>query len=138
MAKYIETITQNWKVESFRFTAFPNEIIRNIEQQWWFKVTDENPEARTQNPRKGILHEEGVLNKGKLIIDVQPIRLDCLYTIYDKEPAEGEEIPNIGFFRNVVEDFHTIVNKLASIDFFPVLKRIAFGSILVQPVPSKK
>lgn len=132
-------ISQKWKVETLRLTAFPTEIVKQPEQeQWWFALTGEQPANRLQNPRQAMLQEDGPFKNANLIVKIEPLRVDCLYTIQINPQVESDEIPSIGSFEHALKDFNSIVSQLLQLPSFPLLGRLAFGSILIQPVSNKK
>lgn len=139
MENFSRTFSQEWRVETLRMTGFPKEVIKEPEHyQWWFALTGESPENRTQNPRKATLHEEGPFKNGKLILEVQPIRLDLLRTAHISELVESTGIPTLDLFSNIIGDFEQLTTKLFNLEPFPPLQRIALGAILVNPVKDRK
>ena len=51
--------------------------------QWWLKLVGELPTVYNENPRQGIVHEEGPFDIAKLILETQPFRIDCHYAPRD-------------------------------------------------------
>ena len=132
-------ISQKWKVQTLRLTGFPTDIVKQPEQeQWWFALTGEYPANRLQNPRQATLQEDGPFKSGNLIVKIEPLRVDCLYTIDAKAQVESDEIPAIGSFEDAIKDFSSIVSQLLQLSSFPLLRRLAFGSILIEPVSNRK
>jgi hypothetical protein len=139
MENITRTFAQGWRVETLRMTGFVAEVIKDPERfQLWSAITGESPENKIQNPRKAMLHEDGPFKNGKLILDIQPIRLDLLYTAQASDLAESKEMPTLGLFGEIIGDFEQLTNKLFSSEPFPPLQRIAFGSILTNAVKDRK
>jgi hypothetical protein len=133
-------ISQEWKVETLRLTGFPTEIVKQPEQeQWWFSLTGEQPANRLQNPRQAILQEDGPFKNANLIVKIEPLRVDLLYTTTVLPLLDqSDEIPCIGSFQDILNDFNSIVSKLLQLPSFPLLGRLAFGSTLIEAVSNKK
>lgn len=139
MDETTRTFSQTWMVETLRVTGFPADLIKETDQQWWSLLTGEQPENRTQNPRMGTLHEHGTFKSGVLTLDIQPMRLDFLYTVGMQQPHDSSaETQTIGLLQDVIEDYRTMAIKLFKLEPFPVLQRLAFGAILFQPVNDRK
>ena len=65
-----------WKCLELRVTAFPRNPFIEFASGFWASVTSEQPEIQNLQPKKHILHEEGIYNENKLLLDFTPGRID--------------------------------------------------------------
>lgn len=139
MKNITRTFAQGWRVEALRMTGFAAELIKDQEHlQLWSNITGESPEKRVQNLKRAVLHEEGPFKNGMLILEIQQIRMDLLYTAHVGDLTESKETPTLGLFGEIISDFEQLADKLFSSESFPPLQRIAFGFILANPVKDRK
>ena len=120
----------DWQVQTLRVTAFPIDVPR-MDEGWWDKLIPEPPEARVSRPKQGINEENGPFENGKLILRTQPARIDWIYTV-DSEKSQG--LSNLGSFYSTEYSFFDVVRKWLTIYYN--IKRLAFGPILLYPVPN--
>ncbi len=98
----------------------------------------EPPETKLLTPKRGALKEEGPLEKGRLVLNIRPMRIDWLFqSIYDDQ-SESFPIPIIGPFPESLVPFFGIIERWFSLEALPELTRIALGVVLVEPVEDKK
>lgn len=126
-----------WQVESLRFTAFPAPTAVIGEPTWWQDVTGEPPEKRMVAPKRGALQEEGQFEGGRLILSVQPMRIDWVVTAHIAEGKELETFPTIGPFNELLGTFLVLIERWFQSETAPIVKRIALGATLVQAVENK-
>ena len=79
---------EEWQTELLRVTAFLRPGVQIKEPIWWSEVVGQQPEARMSRPPMGAYQDEGVHEGRKLILQVQPSRVDWIFT-----PNEGENQP---------------------------------------------
>ena len=78
----------NWQTERLRLTGFPSPappIDTSGSSNWWRNVTGEEPERRISHPKRSGQQDEGPLRDGKLILRVEPARIDWFYTVDDSK-----------------------------------------------------
>lgn len=121
----------SWLADSLRVTLFPLGDFAPS-SSWWKQVTDAEPESTSARPAKGEHQEEGPFHNGNLILRVEPLRIDWIYT---KKSNDAEVIPSLGTLANAVETFHAAIKRW--IPLAPESNRLAFGAVLLQPVPDK-
>lgn len=123
----------NWQVHVLRCTAFytPDETF-DI-SGWWAEVTGDLPETETKKLKDGISIEEGPFKDGKLILAKSPVAIDLRLQLPDKLPNEVNGIPTIGSFEELYPQFVSLVKKLFCVTTFPLVKRLAFGSVINLP-----
>lgn len=115
-----------------RLTAFPSPSAQIDKPNWWEHTVGEAPEKRVSRLKRGGQQEEGPFEGGKLILNIQPTRIDWLFTVTKDKEEDVEEIPTIGSFTKSLNPFLQLMLKWLSIS--PPLQRLAFGAILLQPV----
>lgn len=132
--------TVEWQVNSFRLTAFPSPdaTVDAEKVNWWSDVVGDTPESKVLQPRVGGSHESGTLEGGKLVLEIQPARVDWLFTASEESILSSGAIPTIGLFDKTLGTFLTIIEKWLNLEDIPSLSRLAFGSILLYPVTDKK
>lgn len=122
----------DWGVETLRVTGFPINISKG-DTGWWSRVISEPPETTLSRPKEGIYHDEGPFGNGRLVLSVQPTRIDWLYTVNVQEP---EVLPILGTFDLAQDKFLDIVRKWLKL--YNSVKRLAFGAILLYRVASRE
>jgi hypothetical protein len=120
-----------WQCQQLRLTAFTTSLELDVKQSWWnhlFGSTAEN----INYDKKQFLHQEtGVLDENPFSLRMQPGRIDWNY-VARHEPSElMEGIPTLGFFPNVLGNFSPLMLKW--LENCPEVKRLAFGTVLLQP-----
>lgn len=128
-----------WQTESLRLTAFPSPAAQIARPSWWIDIVKERPENITERPKEGIYQEEGYFANGKLVLRLQPTRIDWLFTqIDDDTKREGPNIPTIGQFPEVLDAFLALMFRWFELEACPPLQRLAFGAVLLQPVEDRQ
>jgi hypothetical protein len=125
-----------WEVNQIRFTAFPSpaEVIFEKPDEWWSALTGDKPENILHSPQVGRTVINGNIQEGNLILEVQPIRIDWVLTISDKQPG----VLTIGSFPSILHVFKNYINKWFTFETYPNLHRLAFGVNLLQGVKSRE
>lgn len=124
-----------WFVENFRLTAFPGPSARVNSSGWWEKVVGQPPDNQSAQPKFGIMREDGLFEGAKLILSVQPSRIDWLFiSAYDQE-SDGPAFEKLSDFISGTNTFLKAMNRWLAIS--PTLSRLAFGAVLVMPVANK-
>jgi hypothetical protein len=125
-----------WQVERLRATAFPSPMAQVREPTWWSDLVGEPPETRTVHPRQGGSQEEGAFGTGRLVLRIESTRIDWLLTVAGEQKSSGEDAPTIGLFPNVLRGFQELIERWFNLETCPSVIRLAFGAVLLQPVPS--
>ena len=120
-----------WQAESLRVTCFPSSATEFNATNWWQDVVGEQPENTVLRARDGIRQDEGNINGRKVLLGVQPIRIDW---IMRSKIEEGEV--TIGSFQDCLDSFLELMTRWFKIS--PSLRRLAFGVILALPVDDRK
>jgi len=132
----IQTLS-NWQVFVLRFTAFysPDETFDS--SGWWAEVTGDLPETETKKLKEGIIIEEGPFRDGKLTLVKSEVAIDLRLHLPDK-PEEVDGIPTVGSFEKQYPEFVSLVKKLFDVTTFPLVTRLAFGSIINLPTKDQQ
>ena len=121
----------SWQVESFRVTCFPSPNSEFETENWWQKVVGEQPENTVVRAREGFRQDEGYINGRKVVLGIQPIRIDWLMV-----PNEEKGETTIGTFQDSLDLYLEFMFRWFNLN--PPLRRLAFGTILLLPVDSRK
>lgn len=127
-----------WQAETMRLTAFPGPAARIAEPTWWADLVGEPPEAKISRPRKGGQQEEGIFEGRKLVLVVEPSRIDWLLIPADHQDGEMGDIPTIGSFPEALDAFSQLMLRWFALGTCPPVRRLAFGAILLQPVEDRQ
>jgi hypothetical protein len=128
---------QEWQVAQLRLTAFPAPLMKVPDIGWWENVIGQPPELRTFRPKSEELLEEGPFEAGKLTLNIQPLRIDWNFARAISNELLEEDLPTIGEFPKVLENFFKPMQKWLS-EECPELGRLAFGAVLFLPVESRQ
>jgi hypothetical protein len=77
------------------------------------------------------------LDNGKLVLVIQPARIDWLFTVADAHQMEERSIPTIGSFPQALATFRQLMLRWFALETCPSLVRLAFGAVLFQPVDDR-
>lgn len=131
----------DWLVEHFRLTAFsvPGAIAHSPE--WWEAASGASPDETTSNPKKGSSVISGSFGPGKLVLRLEPDRVDWLLVPADSD-AEASlispEFPNIGSLTETLGTFSEIAERWLERDDVPEVGRLAFGAVLGHPEADRR
>lgn len=130
-----------WQAEQARLTVFPMPEATTRSAEWWQTVTDRQPDETTMNPKKGSALIQGALDPGKLILKLEPDRIDWVLAPSERdmeEVAVTREFPTLGPAMELVNAFSAIAEKWLVRDDLPAIARIAFGAVLIHPEPDRQ
>lgn len=127
----------DWQVENLRMTAFPSPSVQfDPETNWWNDLMGAPPETSIHRARQGLLRQEGQLEDKRLILTIQPDRINWLLTAIEVE--EEIDLPIIGPFEEMLGIFLPLMLRWFELDTCPPLSRLAFGAVLLSPVDTKQ
>jgi len=124
-----------WRVDTLRLTAFPLALTEVEYSSWWETVFREPPEIQTTEPRRSRHREESSFENGRLILQVEPRRIDWQWG--SAQPGE-DQIPNIERFPGALDRFCEFMARWFEAEQCPILRRIAFGAVLLYPVDNRE
>lgn len=137
-----DTTTQtdwSWLAESMRLTAFfrPGEAVtQDVLRDWWIATVGSEPESTTSEQHGLKNRFNGPYMGGRLQLSATPSRLDWSVSALLEVPTERAfEVPVLGPFDETKSQFLAFSRKWLAES--PVLKRIALGMVLTQPVAGK-
>lgn len=118
-----------WQVESLRLTVFlaPGAVVSD---STWEDLVGKPPEISVRRPH---YQDEGEFEDGRLTLATQPSRVDWLYTADLRKIETG--LPTVGSFPDAVSKFQQLMYRW--LKGCPPITRLAFGTILLQPVGSR-
>lgn len=123
-----------WQTEGLRLTAFTSPAAQFSQQNWWSEIVGEEPEKRDSKPRTGEQLESGKYGNGRLILRVNPTRIDWQFAAIENESPEDVKIPVIGSFPESRDVFSELMQRWLELDAMPPIVRLAFGTNLLHPV----
>lgn len=123
-----------WQAESLRMTAFYNPQNKVSASSWWNEIVGGEPETRIFRPKEGIQREDGPFGQGKLILTVEPVRIDWSHIIVSDRESQAGGIPTLGSFPDSLDKFIPLMKQWFELETCPPVQRLAFGAILLQPV----
>lgn len=129
----------DWRAEQLRLTVFPVPGATTRSADWWEAVTGSPPDESTANPKKGSAIVSGSFGQGKLVLRLEPDRIDWLLVPADIEalPPEGE-FPHLGAVTDVLGGFSDLVERWLARNDVPDAARLAFGAVLRHPEADRR
>jgi hypothetical protein len=118
-----------WHAEVLRVTGFPSPSASIKSQNWWSEVAKGLPDSRQEQPKRGVVREEGDFEDVRLILETQPTRIDW----YLVKPPDAE-VPTFDF--TTASRFDDAIRRWLHVA--PPLIRLAFGAVLIFPVISRE
>jgi hypothetical protein len=125
-----------WQVESVRVTAFPSEVVPVERISWWDDIVGVPPETVVSRPKTGQYQTQGEFEGRRLVLQIQPGRIDWNVSPTVQVAEEDPKIPLLGPFTDVIASLTKVVASW--LPQAPPIKRVAFGAILVQPVENRR
>ena len=124
-----------WQTETLRLTLFHSSDIQIVGPTWWDDLRGGPPESRDLRPKAGRQQDIGTFEGGRLVLAVQPGRIDWLFTIA-VSPNDGGFLV-IGDFPACLEKFRELMLDWFGLETCPSAKRLAFGVVLLQLVENR-
>jgi hypothetical protein len=127
----------DWEVESLRATAFHAQNEDLDPGVWWKGATETEPETQLIQAKGAEKRLLGAFSGGQLTLLLRPGRIDWLLgrSSNADEQMSAELISSVGRFVEIVSRFTEVVNRWLPMS--PPLSRIAFGAVLLLPVPDR-
>jgi hypothetical protein len=119
---------------ALRTTAFPSPSTAVQPEAWWNAAVGESPDSALAQPRAGKHTLEGRLEPGKLVLSVEPLRIDWLFAPPGEPNPEVSGFPVLGPYPQILEVFLGPVHRWLTADSCPELQRMAFGAVVILPV----
>lgn len=133
MNNTVNQSTTEWQVAVLRLTAFPSPSEEIHAQNWWINTLGNSPDTITNTPKAGLEHLEGAYEGGKIILEIQPNRIDWGFTVIDEGPFISQ-VPSLGLFNSVGDSFFRPLESWLSNEQIPSIQRLAYGAVLLNPV----
>jgi hypothetical protein len=122
-----------WKADTLRMTAILSPAAQLPKHSLWEELLGQPPENITSQPRIGVQQEEGAFEGEKLIVTVQPTRIDWIFTVDNNQTTTiSQKITSIGKFVDVLNPFVDLMVRWLQMS--PPLQRLAFGATLLLPI----
>jgi hypothetical protein len=131
----------DWLVDQFRLTAFPVPGAITRSPEWWEAASGASPDETTSNPKKGSSAVSGSFGPGKLVLRLEPDRVDWLLVPADLDAAAlliSPAFPNIGSLAETLVAFSEIAERWLGRDDVPEVGRLAFGAVLRHPEADRR
>ena len=126
----------DWRVEMLRLTAFPAAgAPRATPERWWADLFGVPHEKSTEDVKRGITHLQGNVGDSFMVMTRNPVSFELRQL--DSDPTEPpREAGSLSAFADTVPMFQRSSTQWLECEACPPLRRVAFGAILLQPVPS--
>ncbi|MBI4485678.1 MAG: hypothetical protein HY655_06665 [Acidobacteria bacterium] len=131
---------EEWMGGQLRLTTFVSARISANIEELWESVTGAVPDESSSNPKKGTSEASGAYGPGKLLLRVQPDRLDWLMNPEDIDPESPPADPfrSLGPWHEGVAALDTLAATWLVRPDLPPIERIAFGSVLLHRENTKE
>lgn len=130
-----------WNAEQLRLTVFPLSGTANLApERWWEAIVGAPADESTANLKTGTKALASTFHTGKLILKLEPDRIDWLFAPKDPDPNAGltAEFASIGPITENLDLFSGIAERWLGRDDIPDLVRIAFGTVVWHPEPDRR
>jgi len=130
------------RAEHYRLTLFPTTagVTPPNARVWWQTIVGVEPEEGTFKGGSGAF--SGPLGERKLVLRVEPARVDWILSPTDQEDLEQAlaqgDYPNIGAMPEALEAFSGIVERFLALPVLPDIARMAFGAVLLHGEPNRR
>ncbi|MER3422349.1 MAG: hypothetical protein C4293_03070 [Nitrospiraceae bacterium] len=129
-----ELSAEKWKTQLLRMTVFPLRDFAPPTDSWWVALTGQDSDSKTSRPKKGEYEEEGNFESTRLILKIEPSRIDWVMRPLEVDDKEEPVFPVLGEFSKNIDGFQQLMLRWLSMDVCPPVKRLAVGATLIQPV----
>lgn len=128
----------DWVAEQLRLSIFPPATDSTRSPDWWQEMVGAEPEEISMSPKKGTGVVAGSYESGKLLLRLEPDRVDWLMLPPDQESDSGLDFHNIGQAPESIRVFSELAQRWFSLPNVPAVTRIAFGGVLLHPEEDKR
>jgi hypothetical protein len=125
-----------WQASMLRLTAFPVVGSRISPEVYWSEMVGVPPDDVTSRPKSGQHQQTGIFEGRRLVLNIQPDRLDWVVTPAMEPSEEPESMPTAGSFAEAYASFERL--SLSWLGIAPPITRLAFGAVLIQPVHDRR
>ncbi len=125
-----------WQAAGLRVTLFCPPLPKIEQPTWWTDLVGYPPDQVISQPKAGQYQEEGIAEDRKLVLQVQPERVDWHFVPRELPPGEVIEIPSTGSLPEALAVFAKLVGRWLSVS--PPVTRLALGAVLFQPVENRE
>ncbi|MEK7577529.1 MAG: hypothetical protein AAB492_02830 [Patescibacteria group bacterium] len=128
-----------WSAQQLRISIFPTSTW-NASVDLWPQVTGTEKEKETTNSKTGEIIQEGWYNKQKLVLAVNPVKIDLILTVSIPAHIEKGEtiVDTLGSLDEALKVFQSLVNMWLLNKQLPEVNRLAFGAQLIKIMPSRE
>jgi hypothetical protein len=132
-----ESAASAWYVQQLRLTAFPSPAAEIDHSNWFAAITGTDPETSAVNRKTGEHIDQGLYEDARLILNVQPSRIDWIYgkDLSVEAPKNVTDI-SLGLYSDVSQTFQLLMANWFDSDISPALIRLAFGAVLLRAAAS--
>jgi hypothetical protein len=122
---------RGWSTETVRLTLLTSS--RPVGRIWQ-RLTGEEPDSATDQPRVPSVREQGTFQSGILVTEVRPDRTDI---VLSATPMPTAEVPSLGLAPEVLDGFARLCVSWTT--KFPIenVLRVALGAIYLMPIDSR-
>ena len=121
-----------WRTEQLRLTVFSDSGRPTVfARDWWNAITGTPPERISEEPRTGVVQLRGTFEGAPLLMVADENRLDMRQLFAAQRPAA----PVLPEFPPAIPSFVALAVRWLALELRPPIQRLAFGAILIQPVP---
>jgi hypothetical protein len=120
-------------------TAFPAQNAEVKPDHWWQEVVRTEPETQLVQAKLGEKRSQGAFEGGQLTLRLQPGRIDWLLgppASKLQQVTEEETLSLVGRFDAKFPRFRELMDRWLPLS--PPLNRIAFGGVVLLPVPDRQ
>jgi hypothetical protein len=125
----------DWQAEQYRLTVFPMPDAIARAPSWWEEIAEAPPDETTANPKRGSGSVTGAIDAGKLLLRLEPDRIDWVLAPQDLDVSalSAPQFPSVGPFIDSLDVFSSIAEKWLAREDIPAIGRMAFGAVGVHP-----
>jgi hypothetical protein len=127
------------RCEQCRLTLFLAPGTVTHQTDWWEAAAEAAPDETKFLPKKGSGETSGTFGHGKLILKLEPGRIDWVLVPPEMDASQINEgqLPSLGVAAEVLQSFATVTEKWLQRNDIPETNRVAFGAVFVHPEPTK-
>lgn len=126
----------SWQADRLRLSAFPAPPGDVQPGTWWEDLLGERPDRQVNEPKRGTSLTEGPYGSGRLVLSVQPLRVDWVYSASEQDDVPEHVGVSLGPYGEALDTFARLMNRW--LPMAPPLQRLAVGAVLRQPVPDRR